>query len=200
MRNIDRSEEIKLYNQTGIYHKKCCICKEIKPDIEFNKDKSRRDGLAGKCRNCMKLYDSKPEVRDKKKIHTKNWKNNNWEYVKQYMNNRYHDNIKIKLCTCVSTSLSYCLRRVGLSKQSRHWEDILGYTTEDLMNRLEPLFQDGMSWDNYGEWEIDHIIPISLFEIQEVGDDEFKRCWSLTNLQPLWAIDNAKKQNKILIP
>ncbi len=59
-------------------------------------------------------------------------------------------------------------------------------------------FKDGMTWDNYGEWHVDHIQPISAHSIQEIGDDEFMRCWSLTNLQPMWGEENIKKSNKIL--
>ena len=55
-----------------------------------------------------------------------------------------------------------------------------------------------MSWDNYGEWHIDHILPDSSFYYVSTEDDEFKKCWALSNLQPLWAIDNLKKSNKII--
>jgi hypothetical protein len=51
-----------------------------------------------------------------------------------------------------------------------------------------------MSWDNHGEWHIDHIIPASKFDKTE------KLCIinSLLNLQPLWAVDNLKKSNKLI--
>ena len=54
-----------------------------------------------------------------------------------------------------------------------------------------------MSWDNYGEWHVDHIKPISSFNIQEIGDNEFIECWSLNNLQPLWGDENIRKSNKL---
>ena len=56
-----------------------------------------------------------------------------------------------------------------------------------------------MSWDNYGRngWEIDHIKPISSFNFNSYKDKEFKECWSLENLQPLWAEENIRKSNKI---
>ena len=53
-----------------------------------------------------------------------------------------------------------------------------------------------MNWDNYGEWHIDHIKPISSFIFESSEDEEFKRCWSLDNLQPMWGIENIKKGNK----
>ena len=56
-----------------------------------------------------------------------------------------------------------------------------------------------MSWENYGKWHIDHIIPRVYFNIQELGDEEFQKCWSLENLRPLWAKDNIMKKDKIEI-
>ena len=84
-----------------------------------------------------------------------------------------------------------------LSKNGKHWEDIVGYTVQDLVAHLESKFQNGMTWDNYGQWHIDHIKPIARFNILEVGDDEFKMCWSLDNLQPLWAGDNIRKSDNV---
>jgi hypothetical protein len=57
-----------------------------------------------------------------------------------------------------------------------------------------------MSWDNYGKWHIDHKIPVTAFNFERVDDVDFKRCWSLKNLQPLWALDNIVKGNKVEAP
>ena len=53
-----------------------------------------------------------------------------------------------------------------------------------------------MSWDNYGEWEIDHIKPINSFYYQSTDDLSFKECWKLENLQPLWKCENKEKANR----
>lgn len=70
----------------------------------------------------------------------------------------------------------------------------LGYSREDLRQHLERQFTDGMSWSNYGEWHIDHIKPQSLFDFTKERD--VIDCWSLSNLQPLWGIENIMKSNK----
>lgn len=70
-------------------------------------------------------------------------------------------------------------------------EEILGYTFEQLQKRIEVQFRDGMSWDNYGEWHIDHKKPIKRFIDQ--GEDNPRIINSLCNLQPLWKEDNLKK-------
>ncbi len=73
------------------------------------------------------------------------------------------------------------------------WELLVGYTIIDLKKHLEKQFTDGMTWENYGKWHIDHVKPICKFNINSVDCEDFKTCWSLDNLQPLWAIDNLKK-------
>lgn len=70
----------------------------------------------------------------------------------------------------------------------------LPYTTEELIKHLESMFEEGMSWDNYGEWHIDHIKPCSMFD--HTDREQFLECWSLDNLQPLWKIDNLVKGDR----
>jgi hypothetical protein len=78
-------------------------------------------------------------------------------------------------------------------KNGRKWEDLVGYTCVDLTRHLERQFVQGMTWDNMGEWHIDHIVPKSTFKYKDADDPEFKACWALTNLRPLWAPDNQTK-------
>lgn len=67
----------------------------------------------------------------------------------------------------------------------------LGYSAQELVDHLSHLFKDGMSWDNYGRWHVDHIKPCSLFDLSD--PIQFSECWSLDNLQPLWRDDNIRK-------
>jgi len=60
------------------------------------------------------------------------------------------------------------------------------------------LLTPGMTRANYGtEWEIDHKIPLWSFDYSDIADPQFKKCWALDNLQPLWKGDNLKKGTKI---
>ena len=87
------------------------------------------------------------------------------------------------------------------SKAGRHWEDLVGYTINQLKSHLERQFTPEMSWGNYGScWSIDHIIPISRFNFEKPEDLDFRRCWTLKNLQPLEAKQNKSKNNKINKP
>lgn len=81
----------------------------------------------------------------------------------------------------------------GLNK-AESTTKMLGCTVEELKAHLESLFQPRMSWDNHGEWHIDHIKPCSKFDLTD--PEQQKICFHYTNLQPLWAIDNIRKSNK----
>lgn len=76
--------------------------------------------------------------------------------------------------------------------------DLIGCSVSELREHLENLFVEGMSWDNYGYdgWHIDHIIPISSFDLSDPAQQE--KCFHYTNLQPLWKKDNFAKGEKIL--
>lgn len=106
---------------------------------------------------------------------------------------KYHNDPKFHISFCISNRIRSSLKN---GKNNQHWENIVGYTLQDLMEHLESKFQPGMTWDNYGQWHIDHVIPISYFDYTSYEDESFKICWSLDNLQPLWAKDNLKKSNK----
>lgn len=70
----------------------------------------------------------------------------------------------------------------------------LGCTIADLLEHLESQFYTGMSWKNYGEWELDHIKPLSSFDLTDPV--QFKEAANFKNLQPLWKVDNQKKGAK----
>lgn len=63
---------------------------------------------------------------------------------------------------------------------------------------MESQFRNGMKWNNMGAWHIDHIVPKSRFHYEKPEDPEFKVCWGLANLQPLWAKDNLSKRDRTM--
>ena len=84
------------------------------------------------------------------------------------------------------------INRFGIKKENKTIE-LLGYSAIELKNHIELLFEDGMTWENWGEWHIDHTHPLSLFD-KETPINEVN---SLSNLKPMWASDNLKKGNRI---
>ena len=92
-------------------------------------------------------------------------------------------------------------RLLKLFDKQKYADDIthmqlIGCTAKELRYHLKSLFKDGMTFDNYGEWEVDHIYPISLTDMTNL--DEVKQCCNYKNLQPLWMSDNRSKSNKIM--
>lgn len=101
---------------------------------------------------------------------------------------------KFRLSQRMSNGIRKALRE---GKNGRAWEFLVGYSRQQLRRSIERKFLPGMTWDNMGEWHIDHIIPVSVFNFKTYDDIDFKRCWALSNLQPMWGVDNLKKGNKL---
>jgi hypothetical protein len=103
------------------------------------------------------------------------------EYQRRYMLNPAH-----RLSNRMSGSIRKSLISRGASKKRAHWEDLLGYTAAELKLHLESQFEPDMTWENYGEWHIDHVVPVRSFQFSSIKDDGFKRCWAMPNLSPRW--------------
>lgn len=140
----------------------------------------------------------------------RNWYQCNKEYCKEYARKnkdrinkkamerhrkKYTTDPRYKINLLMGTVIRQALKG---NKAGMHWELLVGYTVENLKEYIEKQFQLGMTWKNHGSWHIDHIIPKSRFNFTTPEDPEFKQCWALGNLQPMWAEDNLKKGNKIV--
>jgi len=101
-----------------------------------------------------------------------------------------------KLRHNIKSNLNRALRRHKGSKMGLSIIKLLNYSIDQLKTHLELKFLPDMTWENYGQWHIDHIVPDSWFTYSSVDDQGFKDSWDLSNLQPLWAKENIKKSNK----
>ena len=163
-----------------------------------------------------KIADKKWREKNKESVkeYIKTWYEQNKEHRKEYLKEyreKNIDNIRktkrdyernrksrdpiYKLISNFRTAIYQVLKECNVEKNN-HYFDILQYTPEELITHLELQFKDDMSWDNYGIWHVDHKLPITSFDIQEMGDKEFMSCWVLDNLQPMWGIENIRKSNK----
>lgn len=79
--------------------------------------------------------------------------------------------------------------------KSGHSFELLSCSLDELKVHLEQQFEPGMTWDNYGEWHIDHIIPCARFDLRNPIHQ--KICFNYRNLQPLWAKDNSSKHDNL---
>jgi len=82
----------------------------------------------------------------------------------------------------------------GKSKSAATLE-LIGCSSKELRCYIESLFTKGMSWDNYGKWHIDHILPCNSFDL--TLESEQRKCFNYKNLQPLWAKDNLRKGDRV---
>jgi len=119
---------------------------------------------------------------------SKSWAEKNKDKRNEISKRHYN---KFKTLMICRRLIKRTIKYLGTQKELTTIE-LLGYRPIDLKENIEKKFKTGMTWDNYGEWHIDHIKPISSYEKSESP----KVINSLDNLQPLWASDNLKKGSK----
>lgn len=137
--------------------------------------------------NEKRWYEKNKEIAKKR---AKQWKAANPEKVRE-SGRRWRKKTTSKSIGFMRDSL----RRVLKLDKNGRTESLLGYTRQELITHIERQFSKGMSWDNYGEWHIDHIESISTLLAQGVEDPSIINC--LTNLKPIWAKENLAKNNKV---
>lgn len=118
--------------------------------------------------------------------------------VRAKINARYNKRIKTDVIFRIRRNLKgriYEYIKIKKGRKQGTMKELLGCDWKFFKSYLEKKFQPGMTWKNYGKWHIDHIMPLSKFDLS-LKSEQLKSCHH-TNLQPLWAIDNIKKQNKI---
>lgn len=109
-----------------------------------------------------------------------------------YTNEKRETDLNFRLAGNLRSRLNCALK--GEIKKGSSIQD-LGCDIDYLKSYLESKFQPGMSWENYGEWHIDHISPLSKADLSD--REQFLKVCHYTNLQPLWAVDNKKKRDRV---
>lgn len=175
--------------------KTCTNCNTHKPLDNFGKKKAHKDGLEYWCKECHREYKKSYYVDnlDKAKKERLNWQRKNQfsvlEYNKAYLSNKYKTNLVFRIIKNQRNRIKELLTNKPCS-----FSKSIGCSTEFLKEHLQSKFQPGMTWNNYGEWHVDHIKPLSKFDLTNI--DQFKEACHYINLQPLWAKDNILKSNK----
>ena len=161
-------------------------------------DKKWRDNNKEYLSNKSKKWTE--ENKEHRKQYLKEYREKNIDKIRKtkrdYERNRKSTDPLYKLISNFRTAIYQVLKESNVEKNKSYF-DILGYTPEELIIHLEKQFKDDMTWDNYGVWHVDHKLPITSFDIQEMGDEEFMKCWCLDNLQPMWGEENIRKSNKL---
>jgi len=192
-------------NKSG-YRASCKECRKsekifVKLYFEKNKEKIilKNKLWLEKNPSYMKEYQKKYNIKNREKLNekTKKWREKNKEEIlkkqRKKINEKYSNNLNFRLGQVVRSRINKVMK-FNRNKQSL---EILGCSVKEFRNHIENKFQSGMSWENYGYygWHIDHIIPLSSAKTEK----EIYELCHYTNLQPLWAKENLKKSNKLII-
>jgi hypothetical protein len=189
--------------------KVCSACGETKEIELFYRDKKSKDGYYNKCKSCKddktKRYikENKEKISEyRRKYYEANrekilaYRNENREsfYKKnnEYRSKRRKNDPGYRMLNNLRTRIH---RTIKWNRKTDSTMVLVGCSIEHLKAHLERQFADGMTFDNYGEWEIDHIRPCSMFDLSK--PEEQLECFNYKNLQPLWAEDNRRKSNKL---
>lgn len=168
----------------------------LKKDAEYRE--SHREELRiiatiynEKSKERRRLYRLTEEGHRKELARGRKWRQENKEKYSQYFHD-YHEKYPEKK---IARNLRNRLRKLlkGISSVI-HSNDIAGCSLDFLKKHLESQFQEGMNWDNYGVWHVDHIRPCESFNFRD--PEQQRECFLWSNLQPLWGKDNISKNAK----
>ena len=188
-----KSNKIKIVAQRKAHYKMNKENIKTKKKIHYNNNKSTI--LA---KNKEYRIANAGKIKAHKEIYYNINKSNIIAKTIKYGIEKYKIDPKFKLKKNISRYLNRSLKK---NKKGKHWEHLVGYSLDQLKKHLEKQFTNGMTWKKYleGKIHIDHKIPISVFNFTKPEHEDFKKCWALSNLRPMWAEENISKSNKINI-
>lgn len=172
-------EKIKKYRKQYAIDNKKEVAAKRKKYYLINKNNILERNRRWRIKNSEKIRAYKIKTRDRER---------------KRLNKSRQERSELRLNHTISTAIYRSLKGI---KKGRKWQSLVGYTARELKRHLENLFIPGMTWKNYGKWHLDHIIPVSVFNFTNAGHRDFKRCWALKNLQPMWATENMVKGSKL---
>lgn len=215
-------ENVKLFQEGK---RKCCKCNEIKELDEFTKAKNRFNGYSSRCKKCDSIYREENKekyaktslvwriprrkercLKEKQRREKMGKEAFNTHRKELYIKNREIHKLKrqekmkdplFKITKVLRDRLYHAVRKAKAQKYS-HTEKLLGCEFTEFKKYIESLWDSEMSWENYGhgegKWVLDHIVPCASFNL--LLEEDQKKCFHYSNLQPLWFSDNAEKSSK----
>lgn len=186
----------------GQNEKRCPMCKKKYPRTNefFHKNSCISDGLSIYCKSCALEINKKSKIkyRDKIIMNSKRYNKDRIKsgYFRAYYKERRKNDVDFNVLNALRNRLWQALTTCKGIKSASVLK-LTGCSLLELKKHLESQFDEGMTWDNYGYygWHIDHIIPCASFNLTR--EEEQKKCFHYTNLQPLWSKDNIRKGAKI---
>lgn len=185
--------------------KTCRKCGLPKPTKEFGRCSAVKDGLLAQCRACRSVANAAWRESNANELRTyekdryaaqkgflaqkqRTWRAAHKEHRNEGLRVRYAEDVGFRLGQLLRNRLYQAAG--GRSRGASAVRD-LGCTVEELRGHLASRFASGMTWENYGEWHIDHVRPLASFDLTDPA--QCAQACHYTNLQPLWAAENLSK-------
>jgi hypothetical protein len=171
--------------------KRCAHCLNEKPINDFKKTARSNDGHYSKCSSCWKPVEWNKE---KQKASEKRYIEKNPEKIRQKWK-RDGQKINRRIRDSLNHRLKDAFNAVSLEK-TNHLFLYIGCDTALLKKWFEYQFEQGMTFENYGEWHIDHVTPCASFDLSK--DEDVQKCFHWHNLRPCWKTENLEKSSQII--
>ena len=157
---------------------------------KYRNDAEWRQKVLDREKARVKEYRKNPDWVEKRKVQKKRWREKSKDYYNNYQKERSKNDLDFKMRNNLRSRVRAALKYQSASKDLGTAK-LVGCTMARLRAHLERQFKDGMSWDNHGDWHIDHIKPCVAFDLTDPKQQ--RECFHYTNLQPLWASENQSK-------
>ena len=187
-------------NQYYEEHKEEILKKQAVYRDENREEKHARDREYGEKNKekikekCAKWYHNNREyVMSKSKQYYEEHKEEINKTALNYKRKRLAEDPVFRLICNLRSRVKNAIKADSGEKAEKTME-LLGCSVQHVRYHIKSQFTEGMTWENYGEWHVDHVRPCASFNLED--PEEQKKCFHWTNLQPLWAIDNIRKGAK----
>ena len=191
------------------------IIEKVRKYAEANKERRSRDNKAWREKNAdaIRAHSKLPEIKkaktdrqkayyqrnkEKVKAYIRGWNEKNKdrrrEVKREYESDRYKADPVYLIRKRLRARQNAILKIKGAYHAGKKAADFIGCSLEELKRHIESQFEIGMSWENRNLWHLDHIVPVSSFDLSK--EEEVKKCFSFRNLRPLWAEENRQKGAK----
>jgi 5-methylcytosine-specific restriction endonuclease McrA len=184
--------------------KQCSSCLRELNVSEFSPKKNYKYGVDSRCKECVASYLAEygKKNRAKLSVNQRQYRIQKADQFKEYYNKPEvkarlkeweKNNPHHKLCREIRARTRLILKRALSSNKIGPISNLIGCSGHELVRYIESQWLPGMSWGNRSEWHIDHIIPISSFNL--LDPEQRAKASHYSNLRPLWAKDNKAKSD-----
>jgi len=172
----------KEFIKTGTYQLYCSLSCKNKAYYQCNHEK-----ILNRVKKYQLIHKEEIlfKVRENYRIHNKERREHQKNRLKSDISFRLRHNLRVRIHDVIKYNY-----------KSASTMQLIGCSIEKLKEHLQRQFRLGMTWNNYGQWEIDHIKPCIFFDLSKL--EEQNKCFNYKNLQPLWMKENRSKSSKIL--